>query len=200
MRIDPDHEAVVFAEGATAVRRDVLRGRVWTAAPHRVVHDRPGELLLAYWPGIQSVAPTTWTEWLRSGDEAARKQAIPNLARGQWTLERWTWRETVLLSWFGLDEDFSIHRFYRLQDGRVSWYVNFERPYERTRIGIDTFDLLLDLVVAPDLSRWDWKDEDEYAHGRRLGLIGDQEHRRVEGARARAVALLESGGGPFAQD
>jgi len=85
-----------FAAGTTAVRRDVLRGRVWAAAPHRVVRDSGGELVLAYWPGIESLASTTWIEWLGSGDDALRKQAIPNLARGQWELDRWVWRDTIV--------------------------------------------------------------------------------------------------------
>jgi predicted RNA-binding protein associated with RNAse of E/G family len=69
-----------------------------------------------------------------------------------------------------------------------------------TRIGIDTFDLLLDLVVRPDRSQWEWKDEDECALGRRLGLISEAEHGRVERARERAIAMVEAGSGPFAQE
>lgn len=192
----------MFAKGTTVVRRDMVRGEVWTAAPLRVVHDRPGdgELLLAHWPGIEGWASTTWIDWLANGDESARKQAIPLLVNGGWRLGPWVWRTTAVLGWFGLDPDFSVHRFHNLAEGTMNWYINFERPYRRTRIGIDTFDLLLDLVVAPDLSSWRWKDEDEYAQGRRLGLIDEAEHRRVEQARLRALALIESGGGPFAQD
>jgi hypothetical protein len=189
-----------FAPGATVVRRDVLRGRVWSARPHRVVHDRDGELLLAHWPGIVGLAPTTWIEWLRTGEEATRKQAIPNLARGTWRLGNWAWRDTVVLSWFGVDEDFSIHRFRWLEDGRAGWYVNFERPARRTASGVDTFDLLLDLAATADLARWGWKDEDEYAQARRLGVVDDADHRRVEQARGRAVAMLEARGGPFGHD
>jgi protein associated with RNAse G/E len=191
-----------FAAGETVVRRDMVRGKVWTAAPLRVVHDRPGgrELLLAHWPGIEARVGTTWIDWLAKGDEAARKQAVPLLVNGGWRLGTWVWRTTAVLSWFGVDENFSVYRFHNVEDGGMHWYVNFERPYRRTRIGIDTFDLLLDLVVAPDLSSWSWKDEDEYAQGRRLGLIGDAEHRRIEQARLRALALIESRGGPFAQD
>jgi Protein of unknown function (DUF402) len=160
--MDAGHSGrTVFAAGATAVRRDVLRGRVWAAAPHRVVRDSGGELVLAYWPGIESLAPTTWIEWLGSGDDALRKQAIPNLARGQWELGRWVWRDTIVLSWFGADQDLSVHRYWDSAGTPLRWYVNFERPFQRTRIGIDTFDLLLDLVIrpgrrapAPSLRRW----------------------------------------------
>jgi hypothetical protein len=75
-----------------------------------------------------------------------------------------------------------------------------DQPFQRTRIGIDTFDLLLDLVIRPDRSRWEWKDEDEYALGRRLGLISEAEHGRIERARERAIAMVEAGTGPFAQE
>jgi hypothetical protein len=82
------------------------------------MRDSGTELVLAYWPGIRSQVPTTWIEWLRTGDESIRRQAIPNLAAGRWHLDNWT---------------------------PIRWYVNFEPPYRRTTIGIDTFDLLLDL-------------------------------------------------------
>ena len=43
------------------------------------------------------------------------------------------------------------------------WYVNLEEPWHRTAIGFDSRDNLLDIVIAPDLSSWQWKDEDELA-------------------------------------
>ncbi|MEU4221462.1 DUF402 domain-containing protein [Actinoplanes sp. NPDC026623] len=181
------------------MRRDVFNGRVWSAAPHRVVDDDGTVLRLACWPGIESMAPTTWIHWLITGDDTVRKQAIPNLVRGRWQLGPWVWRDNTVVSWFGVDPDFSIHLFTPVDSGASHWYVNFERPVRRTAIGIDTCDLMLDLVADPDLRRWSWKDEDEYAQGRRLGLITDADHRRVSPARERAVALLETRGGPFAQ-
>ena len=192
----------MFAEGTTVVRRDMVRGKVWTAAPLRVVHDDGpgGELLLAHWPGIECRVSTTWIEWLAEGDGSAREQAIPLLVSGGWRLGTWVWRTTAVLSWFGVDEDFSLHRFHNLEDGgdelvrqlRAALPAHAHRhrhlrPAGRSRRG-----------TGPE--QLDWKDEDEYAQGRRLGLIGDAEHRRVERARQRALALIESGGGPFAQD
>jgi protein associated with RNAse G/E len=188
----------VFAPGSTAVRRDVLHGRVWTAAPHRVLADSGSTIVLACWPGLRMLAPTTWIHWLRTGDDDVRKQAIPNLAAGRWDVDHWTWRDTTLVSEFPPDQHFSVHRF--LTGGPAPWYVNFELPYRRTPIGIDTFDLLLDLVVAPDLSGYTWKDEDEYAHGRRIGLIDDATHAEVEKARDQVLALVATATGPFAHD
>jgi uncharacterized protein DUF402 len=189
---------MVFAEGATVVRRDILRGKVWSAIPHRVVADSGDTLVLARWPGVEMVGPATWIEWLRTGDNAVRRQAIPNLAAGQWELGRWTWRDTTVLNRCAAGEYFSVSRSVSAGHGPGGWYVNFELPYRRTAIGIDTFDLLLDLVVEPDLSGHAWKDEDEYAHARRLGLISDSVHHQVEQARLRVLGLIETGQGPFA--
>jgi hypothetical protein len=54
--------------------------------------------------------------------------------------------------------------------------------------------------VKADLSGYRWKDEDEYAQGRRLGLIDDVLHQRVDTAREQVVSLIESRQGPFAED
>jgi protein associated with RNAse G/E len=189
-----------FAEGATATRRDVLDGQVFSAAPHRVLHDTGDELLLAHWPGIAARAPRTWTDWLRTGDDGFRKRALPNLAARSWELDDWVWQDTGRLSWFGVDEWFSVHRFFDLAGTPLNWYINFERPLVRTRSGVDTFDVMIDLEAAPDLSSWWWKDEDEYAELCRLGVVGDDEIRQIEAARERAVALVESRGGPLAED
>jgi hypothetical protein len=121
------------------VRRDVQGGKVWTAAPVRVLADDGHVLRTASWPGIESLVPTTWTQWLTTGDDAVRRQGIPNLAAGTWELERWTWRDTVVIAWTGVDPDFGIHRFVPVDGGPGHWYINFERPARRTPIGIDTF-------------------------------------------------------------
>ncbi|WP_431924082.1 hypothetical protein [Nonomuraea jabiensis] len=154
-----------FDEGATAVRRHAWNGKVWTAAPYRVLQDTDEYFVVAGWPGLKSLASTTWiTSFLNGGSR--RGQTIDELASGRWELGWWTWRGTIVRSWYG----------------------------------IDTFDLLLDLIVEPDLSRHRWKDEDEYRHGRRLGLIDDQVHRHVSAARDEVVGLVETGQGPFACD
>jgi hypothetical protein len=184
--------------GATAVRRDTRHGKVWTAAPHRVLADDGDTLVLAMWPGVRMRSPTTWIEWLRSGDDSVRKQAIPNLAAGRWELGDWTWRDTTLVNSCTAGDYFSVQRL--IGNGPTPWYVNFEIPFRRTAIGIDTFDLLLDLIVAPDLSGYTWKDEDEYAQGRRIGLIDDALDAHVRTAKEQVVALIEAGQGPFAQD
>ncbi|MFE5586104.1 DUF402 domain-containing protein [Kitasatospora sp. NPDC056531] len=187
-----------FESGARVVRRDIHAGKVWSAQPYRALADTGTVLELAYWPGIRSLAPTTWTTALRTGDDAVRKSGLTNLAAGTWMLDSWAWQDTVLRSRFEPGEWFSAHHFQTPAGEPLRLYVNFEKPAVRTRIGIDTLDLLVDLVVEPDLSGHRWKDTDEYAHGRRLGFITDQDHRLVEQARERVLGFLQDRAGPFA--
>ncbi|MEU0845923.1 hypothetical protein ABZ370_41630 [Streptomyces sp. NPDC005962] len=56
----------------------------------------------------------------------------------------------------------------------------------------------MDLVIDPDFGLLRWKDEDEYAHIRRLGIVSDSEHQAVELARAQVLDMLEARTGPFA--
>ncbi|WP_063783295.1 DUF402 domain-containing protein [Streptomyces sp. XY431] len=189
----------LFQPGTTVIRRDVHADRVWTAMPQRVVADTGHVLTLAYWPGIESLAPTTWITSTRTGDDVTRKQGLEDLAAGTWTLGPYRWTGTELLSHFLAGEWFSVHCF---QDATTKeplrWYVNFEKPYQRRPGGIDTLDLCLDLVVTPDLSGHHWKDRAEYAQLRRLGVIDDYLHRQVEQAQGRAITMLDNHAGPFA--
>lgn len=189
-----------FMPGETVVRRDVHRGRVWTAQALRAVADDGETLVAACRPGAAALGPTDWLAFQHSGDPADRERAVASLADGAWQLGPWRWRDTVLLIWRQPALYFSVNAFYRPDDdhGLLRWYVNFERPARRTALGFDTFDLLVDLVVTPDLSAHAWKDEDEYAQGRRLGVVDDADHHGVQAAREQVLAMIADRSGPFA--
>src|ERR1700761_7299153 len=112
-----------FPPGTNVVLREYFRGRLWSAAGRRVLSDDERGLRVACWPGVRSRVPTTWVQWLRTGDDAARKQALPNLARGRWELTDWQWRDTGVLAWYEVDPDFSIKRFFAAEGRALFWYV-----------------------------------------------------------------------------
>ncbi|WP_327692647.1 DUF402 domain-containing protein [Streptomyces sp. NBC_00459] len=194
-----------FETGQTVVRRDVhSSGRVWSEQALRVVADTGAVLVTACAPGAEARWPALYAKARADGDRSVRAKAFEAMAAGEWALADSRWQETELLLWKQPGMWFSVNAFFVPADpvdgGRRlrNWYVNFERPTVRTAIGFDTFDLAVDLVVDPDLSRWHWKDEDEYAHARRLGIVTDSEHRAVDDARARALAMIGERSGPFA--
>ncbi|MET9877613.1 DUF402 domain-containing protein [Actinacidiphila glaucinigra] len=184
--------------GQTAVRRDVDRcGRVWSEHALRVLDDTSTGLVTACAPGAHTRWPVPYARARAAGELSARTDAMDALATGQWELTPGRWQDTELRMWKPPTAWFSVNAFYTAA-GLRNWYVNFERPGIRTADGFDTFDLIVDLLVAPDLTDWAWKDEDEYAHVRGLGVVTDAEHRAVGAAREEALAMVEERSGPFA--
>ena len=81
--------------------------------------------------------------------------------------------------------------------GFEGWYVNLVSPWRRTRLGFDTWDQILDLVIVDDLSSWAWKDEDEFAFALREGQISPGEADRIRTEGLRAVELIDRRRFPF---
>ena len=85
-----------------------------------------------------------------------------NIVGYQRVLKDTAWRRDVLRLMYP-GQFFSIWVFWEYSDnGRehTSYYVNMEEPFRRSKVGFDTNDHTLDIVVMPDLS-WYWKDLDE---------------------------------------
>ncbi|MBK8558941.1 MAG: DUF402 domain-containing protein [Dehalococcoidia bacterium] len=78
----------------------------------------------------------------------------------------------------------------------TTYYVNFEEPFRRTPVGVDTNDHTLDMVVAPDLT-WTWKDRDEFEALGVSGHFSIEFSETVEAASREVLELIESGAAPF---
>ncbi|MGE0599313.1 MAG: DUF402 domain-containing protein [Dehalococcoidia bacterium] len=76
------------------------------------------------------------------------------------------------------------------------WYVNFQEPLCRTRLGFDIRDLQLDIVVAPDRT-WRWKDEDEFDRAIDFGIFSGEHAATVRRAATESVAAIERRRPPF---
>jgi predicted RNA-binding protein associated with RNAse of E/G family len=187
-----------FEPGQTVVARDSIHGKLYSAWPYRVVADDGHELALLLRPGTSGIGPALWIQATRDNDAAARHALMPAIAKGEWELGDWTWRSTTRLTFAYPDRFYAIAPMWNRHGDLSCWYVNFQMPYRRTEIGIDTWDLEIDLVVRPDFT-YQWKDQDEYDHARRLGVIGDRCHRQVEAAREQALAQVQQRTGVFAQ-
>jgi predicted RNA-binding protein associated with RNAse of E/G family len=184
--------------GATAVVRGLSQGRPWYEQAVRILESGPSSVTSARWPGAATREISFYAQSLRTGDRALREAARDALARGDWELASSTWQWTGVLERVVYDRWVSISRMFDSDGALLRWYVNFQRPPAWRPDGWDTCDLALDLVIDPDGARR-WKDEDEYAHHLRLGLISDTEHTAVQAAREEAVALVEARGDMFAE-
>ncbi|MYE54360.1 MAG: DUF402 domain-containing protein, partial [Chloroflexi bacterium] len=84
------------------------------------------------------------------------------------------------------------HRFSR-------WYVNLEREYNRTAMGIDFIDHFLDIVISADLKTWRWKDEAELSRAVSFDLVSRRQAEEIRAEGCLALSRLEAGMPPFRQ-
>jgi predicted RNA-binding protein associated with RNAse of E/G family len=181
-----------FVVGSSVIRRDIWFGKVWSAWPARVVDDDGQTLTFVVWPGVNGLVTSRWVTWFQSGDRTIRDQFVGDLSSRSWELAHWAWQSNICLRQVVGDRWFAVTAFFEYQEHRFKyWYVDFEKAPMRTRSGIDTRDLFLDLVVLPDFS-YRWKDEEEYDRALKLGLLSDHERREVESARAEALESIQA--------
>jgi hypothetical protein len=153
-----------------AVWRDVHRDRVWRAQACRIVEASSDALVLWMPRGAPAKLPV---------DDDGRRLRIPG---ERWQLEEISTSEDILCV-ARPGRAHSVYLFPRRRDD-FHWYVNLERPLERTSLGVDTFDWKLDLIVFPDRS-YRWKDEDELEQAAAAGLL-DADEVRAEAHRVLA--------------
>jgi predicted RNA-binding protein associated with RNAse of E/G family len=77
------------------------------------------------------------------------------------------------------------------------WYVNLQEPVCRTALGFDFMDHALDIVITPDLSEWQWHDEDELEKAQERGLFSAQLVEQIWAEGEGVIANLESMVFPF---
>ena len=163
-------------------------------APVRVVeHDSARTIL--YLPAgtpLKARANSEGDLVRRSKPLMEREREITSLAD-----DTWTGNHTLMLHephrlgavWlFWSEADWSFQ----------SYYINLQAPLERSPVGFDTADYLLDIVVAPDLS-WRWKDEDEFAIAIEHELISSVLLHAVRAEGRRFIQEIETRQWPFDQ-
>ena len=95
---------------------------------------------------------------------------VEDLSSNDWSLGDYTWRGGGCLKVWHYGDSHSLWHFWDESHTEFrGWYVNLEDPWSETRLGWDTRDLALDLVVEPD-GCWRWKDEDHLATALEQGL------------------------------
>ncbi|BFU43652.1 DUF402 domain-containing protein [Krasilnikovia sp. MM14-A1004] len=177
-----------FEPGQIISRRYRRAARYTWAQPMRVISDDEAGLLLWH-PAGSDFARLTDADGNTQHELPVDEMRDPELVLG-------TWQDYDILVLMPPGASHSVWWFF--SDGEFdSWYVNLEDPYVRLPDGVDTADLVLDIVVDPQ-RRWEWKDVDEF--NQRIGnpLYFDAEQAeliRAEGARL--VKLIEAGDFPF---
>jgi predicted RNA-binding protein associated with RNAse of E/G family len=163
------------------------RGRIWSARPMIVVDDEEDQRILYTPNGIRLVVAAMDGKELR-------------LPEGEWELLERTWARGSILSFSWPAAGHAILLFFHPDRTAWTWYVNVESPLRQTELGFDTEDRVLDVVVAPDRSRWEWKDRDELEAAVRLGLFTPGQAAEFEAEAEHGLHRLLNREPPFDRD
>jgi hypothetical protein len=136
---------LIWQPGDAIVRREIVGGAPWLGWMVNVVEDSPNLLAIYSPPGSRFHFPPG--DWPTPDGRHPWHGYQGWQGQGTLMLQRPRDCYAVWLFWDGPDREFQ------------GWYINLESPFTRTEIGIDTMDLELDIVVAPDRS-WSMKDVD----------------------------------------
>ncbi len=179
--------------GDVVALRHLNAGRVSYVWPMTVIADTPDEIALY----IARGTPTRRRVHL-DGRPLDRTRPYAERWATPWRLGRGEWFGSSVLQLARPGEPRPYWAFFEPDTWAFEgWYVNLEEPLRRTRIGFDTVDRVLDLVIEPDLSAWRWKDEDELADAVQVGRFTAAEAAGVRRDGEEALRALESRSWPF---
>ena len=176
--------------GAVLVRRSVRDGVVRSGQAMWVVRDTEELIALYLCPGSVGAR--------RKGQRGGPggRMMLP----GGWTggYEDRVWHSSHLLVLYRPGDAHSVGLFWREADWVLDyWYVNLEDPWRRTAVGFDSWDRVLDIVVAADLGSWRWKDEDEFAWAQENGVFTADEAAAIRREGERAAGAIEQRASPY---
>lgn len=160
------------------------------AFPMTIVRDEDDEVVLLRRPGhVSKRRNAEHSE--RPGMRKTTTAWVPG-----WSDD--VWRHTRVLITKPPDAHHAISLFWHdSTDEFLHWYIDLTSPLRRTPIGFDFVENGLDMVVAPDMSTWHWKDdaalEWEVEHGMFTRSEADELYREGE----RALARLRNEGERF---
>ena len=158
-----DDERQPYAPGDPVAIRELWNGRVWYARPATVVRDDPNMTMLLVPPHVQAKEPI---------DTTGAPLRIP---AADWTFRDTTRGNTWNLSFAFPDTAYSVIIGYDADGSLREYYVNLQTPLQRSAVGFDTVEHLLDVTILPDRSAWSWKDEDELEQAVGQGLFTEED-------------------------
>ena len=161
-------------------------------SPMTVVEDSVARVVLY-------LAEGTPTKWRAMPDWTLSTRNIPfaERERAPVRLVDTYWHSTNMLRVYEPDRASSILMFWNAIDWQfLGYYGNLEAPARRTRLGFDSADHLLDVVIEPDLT-WRWKDEDEFAIAQEIGIFTTEQAAAIRAEGERIIADIEARRSPF---
>lgn len=176
--------------GSVVLRRSVKDGLVYGVMPLRVVRDEDDLIALYICPGTHGK--------MRQGQRGGPRGR--DMLPGGWTgeHENVTWHTNRALILHRPGDAYSVGLFWRESGSELLyWYLDLGAPLRCSRLGFDTLDHVLDVVIAPDLRSWTWKDEDEFSWYQEVGLLSPEDTAAIRTEGERAIEIMNRRESPY---
>ena len=181
----------MWKPGDTIAYRGIYRDRIWYTQTAMVVEDSSEETVLARLPGAEGRAESDYVQRKKNGRRRWDFQDE------EWKLENFPWHTNRLLMILKPEKYYSTLLFWNHESNLfLGYYINFQLPFKRNLLSIDTLDLELDIDIQPDLS-FAWKDVDDYERGIETGIILPEWVDAIEVAKSEVLDLLKKRKYPF---
>lgn len=182
-----------YSIGDVIVLREIWADKIWTARPMVVVRD-DAELIALHIP-----VGAHWQHHHGFHGESITAEERKNKI---WTLCDTIWERGMSYIKLAIPgESYSVLLMWNSSDYHLRfWYINLEdpeNPMHRTSLGFDYTDLILDVIIEPDLKHWRWEDEDELQEAMALGLISPEKARLLYAKGEEVRDLIMSGKSVF---
>lgn len=183
----------MWQQGETVVHQEVWNGRLWAARPLTVVEDTAERTLL--WIPHGTIRKVPMTPPTRPDPADVNARTIASLKHRDWLLGQHVWDVSSL--WIVRPDDwYTILVSWRPDGSHLGWYINLQRPMQRNSVGFEAMDLMLDIVLEPDLS-WRWKDKEEFEEILRLGIFDPSLGERIRTTALAVIDDIEQRRSPF---
>lgn len=181
----------MWQPGKVIAWRGIFRERIWHVQPTIVVKDTPSEILLTLLPGTECIAE----EHYPRGKKTSKRRWF--FVDDEWQLAKYTWQTNRLLLLLEPQKFYSTILFWDHASGEfLFYYINFQEPFQRNHMSIDTLDLDLDLIIWPDL-HYEWKDVDDYHRAIEHNVISPEWIQGIERDTAEVLDRVNSRQYPF---
>lgn len=168
--------SMTWRAGDSVLLRSVYRARARWGLPQLLVEETADHVVLFSPIGTVGRRP-----------DFSLIDYLQQYRSGEWTFVEHTWREFNRLRITRWGRAHSISVLWDADWNFRSWYVDLQEPLRRTRLGFDTRDQALDVVVEPD-GRWQWKDENHLAELTGLGAFTPEESAAIRAEGDRVIA------------
>ncbi|HKI73183.1 MAG TPA: DUF402 domain-containing protein [Pseudomonadales bacterium] len=160
-------EQFSWNRGDVIVERHATSGKVTGAFPLWVWSD-DGTIIVTYLPIGAAYQGQVGEDGEPTREVGAKRVRVSRI-----------WERNHVLRFFREGDEYGMLLFFNADWSPLCWYVNLQEPVRRIPQGLETRDLTLDLLIAPDLSGHRWKDIDEFEDRIEAGIYAPSELERL---------------------